>query len=407
MISVCLPTKNAGPRLASALDAWRGQRVGDPVELVVVDSGSRDDTLAQCRAAGARVASIPPESFNHGDTRNLLAQMARGDLLVFTVQDAVPADEQVLRELTEPLQQQPELAGVCGRQVASPDADFVGRWEATQLGKKVGLERRCKQLTSWEEFLSWDFLRRFESVSFDNVCSAIPRRVWEETPFSRIDFGEDLDWAVRVLRRGGALLFNPAARVFHSHCRPPLAWMQRYFVGRRRTNHILQMPAEHSSLDDAGVKTAVLQFDARVAGFLEGGWRQRVVPALPGVLDWLVPEKLRRPLRAVALRELPSVVNWRLGTRPLLGFGRLWHQVKQCNGAVPAEQAPLVARQLEAIVLGDFLGSYYHTCELQHRLSPRLTDLGQWLTVPASDGQLSPDGPERGLEAFFSLLRTS
>ncbi len=399
MISVCLPTRNAGQRVGRALEAWRNQQVGDEIELVVVDSASSDDTVECCRGLGAHVVSIPPECFNHGETRNRMAQLAHGDVLVFSVQDAVPADEHVLRELIEPLQQQPELAGVCGRQVAASDADFVGRWEATQLGKKFGLERRCKRLTSWKEFLSWDFPRRFESVSFDNVCSAIRRRAWEEQPFSRIDFGEDLDW------RGGALLFNPAARVFHSHSRPPLAWLQRYFIGRRRTNHTLQMPAEHSSLDDADVKNAVLQFDASVASFIEGGWRQTVIPALPGILDWLVPDKLRRPLRTLGLRGLGYVVNWRTGTRPLLGFGRLWHQVRQCDGTVPAEQAPLVARQLEAIILGDFLGSYCHTCEVEGRVSPFFAELGQRLSVSLLDGDRSGAKSEVGLNPFLDLFR--
>jgi glycosyltransferase involved in cell wall biosynthesis len=407
MISVCIPTKNAGSRIASTLGAWRRQEVGDDIELVVVDSGSSDDTPAHCRAAGARVTSIPPESFNHGHTRNRLGELARGDILVFTVQDAAPADEQVLRHLVEPLWHEPELAGVCGRQEVAPEADLVGRWETVQLGNQVGLERRYKRLASWQEFLTWDLPHRFESVCFDNVCSAIRRRVWEETPFSRIDFGEDLDWAVRVLRRGGVLLRNPAARVLHSHCRVPMEWLLRYFVGRRCTNHTLHMPAEYSSLDDAAVEKAVSRFDARVAGFIAEGWRHKVMPAVPGLLDQLVPAALRRAVRAVTVQGLRSVINWRWGTRPLLAFGRVWNQVRETNGTIPADEVSRVARQVEGLILGDFLGSYHHTCEVERRLSPRFASLGQWMELSTLNGQALGRTSADGLGPFFSVLRTA
>lgn len=84
MISVCIPSKDAGPGFAANLRALREQRLEEEVEIVVVDSSSRDGTADAARAAGARVLVIPPEDFNHGRTRNLLAQQACGDILVFT-----------------------------------------------------------------------------------------------------------------------------------------------------------------------------------------------------------------------------------------------------------------------------------------------------------------------------------
>lgn len=405
MISICIPTQNAGPAFTETLSLWRCQEVAEEIELLVADSGSTDDTVERCRAAGARVTRIRPEAFNHGETRNHLAAEARGDVLVFTVQDARPAARNVLHELVRPLQEDATLGGVSGSQVPHPEADFMGRWETTRLTKNIGLDFRRKQLASWEEFLSWDLPRRFESVAFDNVCSAIRRSAWEAMPFSRIDFGEDLDWAVRWLRRGGALLFNPAARVLHSHCRPPRAWLCRYFVGRRRTNHILQMPPEYSELDDDAAVPAVLQFDARVANFIEGRWSQAVVPTLSRLIDLLLPEKIRRPLRSHGLRGMRYLVNWPSGTRPLLALGRLWIQVVESSGPIPPAQAALVARQLEALILGDFLGSYYHTCEVERRVGPRLAALGRWLAAPGLNGDPPGQEGENGLEPFFSLLK--
>ena len=62
----------------------------------VIDSGSTDGTIEflkdQPRTA---VHSIPSEEFGHGKTRNLGASMAKGDLVLMTVQDARPRSIQL------------------------------------------------------------------------------------------------------------------------------------------------------------------------------------------------------------------------------------------------------------------------------------------------------------------------
>ena len=76
----------------------RAQRIDEEVEVVVVDSGSRDGSAERARARGARVHAIPPSEFHHGRTRNLGAQLARGETLVFTSQDAVRRRRRVARD---------------------------------------------------------------------------------------------------------------------------------------------------------------------------------------------------------------------------------------------------------------------------------------------------------------------
>lgn len=52
-----LPARNEGPRLAAVVAAAPAQIAGHPVEVVVVDDGSTDDTAATARSAGAIVVS--------------------------------------------------------------------------------------------------------------------------------------------------------------------------------------------------------------------------------------------------------------------------------------------------------------------------------------------------------------
>jgi len=70
-VSIVIPTRNAGDAFTETLDAIAAQDLGEPFELVVVDSGSTDGTSARAEARGARVIAIDPAEFGHGHTRNL------------------------------------------------------------------------------------------------------------------------------------------------------------------------------------------------------------------------------------------------------------------------------------------------------------------------------------------------
>ena len=72
LVTVAIPTLNAGPEFVRTLAAVRAQRLGGgcELELVVCDSGSDDGTVAMARSHGARVIEILRSEFSHGGTRN-------------------------------------------------------------------------------------------------------------------------------------------------------------------------------------------------------------------------------------------------------------------------------------------------------------------------------------------------
>ena len=207
MISIVIPVKNGGDDLRRCLDGIAAQRVDDEVEVVVVDSGSTDgsDTLAE--AAGARVHRIPPEEFNHGGTRNLGASLARGEVLVFTSQDAHAESADWLALLTAPLRD-PAVAGAYGRQVAHEGAKPPERFFMDFLyGERARVQRAAS-----EAELS------METTLFSNANSAIRRDVFERFRFvADINMSEDQEWSRRVLLAGHAIAYVPGAVVRHSH----------------------------------------------------------------------------------------------------------------------------------------------------------------------------------------------
>src|SRR4051794_18367893 len=91
-VSVVVPVKDGARYLRELLDAVFAQRDAAPagLDVLVVDSGSRDRSVAIARAAGATVLEIDPATFGHGRTRNLGAERTTGDVIAFLTQDATP-----------------------------------------------------------------------------------------------------------------------------------------------------------------------------------------------------------------------------------------------------------------------------------------------------------------------------
>jgi len=89
-VSVVIPTFNGGAKLAALLECLRAQQPSPPDEVVVVDSGSSDDTCKLAAGAGARVVQWD-EPYDHGLARDAGISAASGDIVFLTVQDALPA----------------------------------------------------------------------------------------------------------------------------------------------------------------------------------------------------------------------------------------------------------------------------------------------------------------------------
>ncbi len=208
MISIVIPVRNGGAPMRRCLEAIRDQEIADDVEIVAVDSGSTDGTQDLVRAFGGRVHEIPGEQFNHGETRNLGARLAGGEIVVFTVDDALPVDARWLDRLTAPLREENRLAGAYARQIAYETAPPHQR---LYIEHRYGSEPRLQRASGPDDLT-------VGNVLFSNVSSAIRREVLEEFPFaSDIVIAEDLEWSARVLLAGYEIAYVPEAVVRHSH----------------------------------------------------------------------------------------------------------------------------------------------------------------------------------------------
>jgi glycosyltransferase involved in cell wall biosynthesis len=240
LASIVVPTRNGADTLPALFDSVSRQRASFPYEVIAVDSGSTDGSLDLLRRRADRLVEIAAGSFDHGLTRNLGIELARGELVVLLVQDAVPADDRWLAELTAPLLSQADVAGVFARQRPRPDASAITRYYQDRWVAAAD-EGRVVAIGDPAEFAVLQPMDRFLKCAFDNVCSCIRRSVWQRHPFRSTPIAEDLEWARAVLLAGHRLAYAPRAVVVHSHDRPARYEFARTYLLHRRLYELFEL----------------------------------------------------------------------------------------------------------------------------------------------------------------------
>jgi glycosyltransferase involved in cell wall biosynthesis len=102
-LSVVIPTYNRLPILRQCLEALERQQIAAPIrayEVVLVDDGSTDDTVAWVRANQERLPHVRLILQDHGgpaEGRNRGVEQARGDVIVFIDSDLVVLPDFLMR----------------------------------------------------------------------------------------------------------------------------------------------------------------------------------------------------------------------------------------------------------------------------------------------------------------------
>ena len=200
LVSVVVSTKDRRAFLAGLLDSLDRQTLpGDRFELVIVDNGSSDDTLATLRAAARRtrfrtrvLRREPPGGPARG--RNAGWREARADVVAFTDDDCRPAPEWLEEGLRIMGEGEPGI--VQGR--TFPDPARIGYLGPFDTSQRV----------EWESGV-------YETCNIFYVREALERAggFSEDIP---VPAGEDTEVAWRAKALGYASRFAPEAVVYHA-----------------------------------------------------------------------------------------------------------------------------------------------------------------------------------------------
>jgi GT2 family glycosyltransferase/glycosyltransferase involved in cell wall biosynthesis len=267
-VSVVVPVKDGERWLARLVAAVRSQ--GD-VELLVIDSGSRDRSPDIARSGGAEVIEIASEEFGHGRTRNLGAERTSGELICFLTQDAEPL-EGWLAAYRESFELDERVGAAYGPHLARPDTSpMIARELEEFFATFAPNGHPAIQDKGDPGFLS-------------NVNACYRRDCWEQIRFQDIPYSEDQAFGRAMLEAGWKKVYHPGAAVLHAHDYGMVEFMRRYFDEYRglrdSAGHVEPLPG----------RAAAREVRAAVAGdlrWMRGRGRSR-------------PERARWAVRSLA-----------------------------------------------------------------------------------------------------------
>ena len=219
--TVFIPTFNGEAYLDRLLTAVENQDFVEKFEILVIDSGSTDDTLGiVARHPLVRLVEITQKEFGHGRTRNQAAQLARGEYVAYLSHDAIPLDAHWLTNLLEPMRRtagahEPACVAVFGRQVARHNCFPSLAFEIDGVFAASGPPDRTTVVSCAPG--AADTLNDHD-LFYSDVNSATRRDVLlGAIPYRDLDYSEDLAFARDVLDAGLAKAYQPRAAVEHSN----------------------------------------------------------------------------------------------------------------------------------------------------------------------------------------------
>ncbi|MEW5909802.1 MAG: glycosyltransferase family 2 protein [Thermodesulfobacteriota bacterium] len=239
-ISVVIPTKNAGTAFTFLLEKIRRQAGFKTIEILIVDSGSTDDTLQIGKHFDAKILPIRPFSFNHGLARNRGADYATGDFLFFITQDALPASDTCMYQMIQAMERDIKIAAVSARQIPRSDADLFGCWQLWHYYHKV-LEIKDDEVfqATPHEIDRMNGRQKRKIGQIDNVFCCIRKDLFDRYRFNPLPYAEDLDLGLRFLSDGFKLAFLSSVGVIHSHNRSPSYYFKRSYVDIKQILRLL------------------------------------------------------------------------------------------------------------------------------------------------------------------------
>jgi glycosyltransferase involved in cell wall biosynthesis len=181
-----------------------------PSEIIIVDSGSTDATLAIAGAFPVKIVQIEPEDFSFGAACNVGCENVTADLAIFVSAHCYPLYDSWIARLIAPFGDE-EVALSYGRQVGPPDARFPEQRLFAQWFPEKSVAR--------------------QKIPFcNNANAAIRMKLWRDGYRYDEDLTglEDLAWAKRAIEDGRFVSYAADAPVVHVHDETTSQVVNRY-----------------------------------------------------------------------------------------------------------------------------------------------------------------------------------
>ena len=227
--SIVIRAYNEEKHLGRLLEGLRQQTLKD-VEIILVDSGSTDQTVSIAEAFGARIVRIPSAEFTFGRSLNFGLSQATRELVVIASAHVYPVYPDWLESLLRPF--------------------AAGEMVALTYGKQRGYER--SKYSEQQIYHQWypDASNPSQTTAFcNNANAAIRKSLWEQNQYDETLTGlEDLAWAKWAQEHDYKIAYVAEAEIIHIHNETPRGVFNRY---RREAMALRQIyPEAHFNFYD-------------------------------------------------------------------------------------------------------------------------------------------------------------
>ena len=206
--SIVIRAYNEEKHIGRLLEGIRQQTVRD-VEIILVDSGSTDETISVAESFGAKVLRISSAEFTFGRSLNFGTHAATRDLIVIASAHVYPVYPDWLEALLQPFENE-RIALTYGKQRGPQTARF----------------------SEQQIYHQWypDSSKPLQATAFcNNANAAIRRSLWEKNPYDETLTGlEDLAWGKWAKEQGYDIAYVAEAEIIHIHNETPRGVFNRY-----------------------------------------------------------------------------------------------------------------------------------------------------------------------------------
>jgi len=218
-ITIIIPTYNAQDYLLKLFESLKNQSLSE-YELIIIDSSSKDKTVGIAKQYTDNVIVIPQSEFDHGGTRAKAAQLAKGELLVFLTQDALPYDENTIENIIKVFKDE-KVGAAYGRQLSYEDTNLFGK-HLREFNYGENSYTRDKS-----DISKYGLKTAFLSDSF----AAYRKSALESIGWFKSDLilGEDTYAGAKMILNDYSLVYVAEAKVYHSHSYTVWQEFRRYF----------------------------------------------------------------------------------------------------------------------------------------------------------------------------------
>jgi len=207
MISIIIRTYNEEKYLEELIQAINSQSYQD-YEIILVDSGSEDNTLNIAKKYNVKIVKINKKDFSFGYSLNVGIQNSNGEFCAFISGHCIP-DKYWLENLIKP---------------------FSNENVVLTYGKQIGVE--TSKFSEHQIFRRWfpdESIEKQDNPFCNNANACIRFEFWKINKYDETLTGlEDVDYGVRILKQRFDISYVADAVVKHIHNETYLQIKWRY-----------------------------------------------------------------------------------------------------------------------------------------------------------------------------------